>query len=49
MADGWRVVSFPTVEYPLENAHNQLGFEFILEHYFRPGEGLDFTPHGQRR
>ena len=49
MADGWRVVSFPGVEYPLENAHNQLGFEFILERYFQPGEGLDFTPHGQRQ
>lgn len=48
MADGWRVISFPTVEYPLDNAHNQLGHEFILERYFRPGDGLTQTPHGQR-
>lgn len=49
MADGWRAISFPAIEYPLDNAHNQLGHEFILERYFSPGEGLAQTPHGQRQ
>lgn len=49
MADGWRVISFPSIEYPLENAHNQLGHEFILERIFQAGEGLLNTPHGQRK
>jgi hypothetical protein len=49
MADGWRVISFPTVEYPLDNAHNQLGFEFILERFYAPADGLDQTPHGKRQ
>ena len=49
MADGWRVVSFPAIEYPLENTHNQLGHEFILERYYPPGEGLPHTPHGARK
>lgn len=49
MADSWRIVSFPAVEYPLENTHNQLGHEFILERFFPPGEGLPLTPHGARR
>lgn len=48
MGDGWRVVSFPVVEYPVDNAHNQLGHEFILERFFPPGEGLAQTPHGHR-
>ncbi len=48
MADGWRVVSFPSVEYPMDNAHNQLGHEFILERYFANGDGLPETPHGKR-
>ena len=48
MADHWRVISFPAVEYPLDDAHNQLGHEFILERYFVPGEGLAQTPHGKR-
>lgn len=49
MADGWRVVSFPKVEYPLENTHNQLGHEFILERFYPPGAGLPNTPHGARK
>lgn len=49
MADGWRVVSFPATEYPMENAHNQLGFEFILERYYQSGAGMDHTPHGKRQ
>lgn len=49
MADGWRVISFPSIEYPLNNAHTQLGHEFILERYFSEGEGLDVTPHGARK
>ncbi len=49
MADGWRTISFPSVEYPMDNAHNQLGHGFILERYFPTGEGLDVTPHGQRK
>ena len=49
MADGWRVVSFPPVEYPLENAHTHLGHEFVLERFYPPGEGLPNTPHGQRQ
>lgn len=49
MADGWRVVSFPKVEYPLENTHNQLGHEFILERFYPPGAGLSHTPHGARK
>ena len=48
MADGWRVISFPTVEYPLDNAHTQLGCEFILERFYIPGDGLAETPHGKR-
>ena len=49
MADGWRIISFPAVEYPLENTHNQLGHEFILERFFPPGGGLPHTPHGARK
>lgn len=49
MTDGWRVISFPDVEYPIENAHTWLGHEFILERFFYTGEGLPQTPHGQRR
>ncbi|MBM3264742.1 MAG: hypothetical protein FJY97_15140 [candidate division Zixibacteria bacterium] len=49
MADGWRIVSFPAVEYPLHNAHTQLGHQFILERFFSPGEGLPITPHGARK
>jgi hypothetical protein len=49
MTDGWRVISFPSVEYPLNNAHNQLGHEFILERYFPAGDGLPHTPHGVRK
>jgi hypothetical protein len=49
MADGWRVISFPPVEYPLDNAHTHLGHEFILERFFSSGEGLPYTPHGGRR
>lgn len=49
LADGWRIVSFPKVEYPLENTHNQLGHEFILERFFPPGCGLPHTPHGARK
>ena len=49
MADGWRVISFPAIEYPLDNAHNQLGFQFVLERYYTPGQGLAHTPHGKRQ
>ncbi|MXY49684.1 MAG: hypothetical protein F4Y38_10400 [Gemmatimonadetes bacterium] len=49
LADGWRIISFPKVEYPLENTHNQLGHEFILERFFPPGGGLPHTPHGARK
>ena len=49
MADGWRVISFPDIEYPLDNAHTHLGHEFILERFFASGEGLDYTPHGARK
>ncbi len=49
MADGWRIISFPAVEYPLENSHNQLGHEFVLERFFAPGVGLPHTPHGARK
>ncbi|MDE2848409.1 MAG: hypothetical protein OXO51_17030 [Gemmatimonadota bacterium] len=49
LADGWRIISFPKVEYPLENSHNQLGHEFILERFFPPGGGLPHTPHGARK
>lgn len=49
MADGWRVIAFPGIEYPLDNAHTQFGHEFILERFFYSGDGLSYTPHGQRR
>lgn len=49
MADRWRIISFPAVEYPLENSHNQLGHEFVLERFFPPGAGLPHTPHGARK
>lgn len=49
MADGWRVIAFPSIEYPTENTHTQLGHEFILERFFSQGDGLTYTPHGHRR
>jgi hypothetical protein len=48
MVDGWRVISFPDIEYPVDNAHTHLGHEFIMERFFAPGDGLEHTPHGKR-